>query len=99
MPCYTYICESKECEKKAEFFRAVSNRKLPVMCPFCQKALSRFTFATYKIEILEKEKYKRTKKANDPFEGIPCGEVPGDEEFRYLKEDPNNPNNWMKPKP
>ncbi len=99
MPCYTYKCESKECEKKVEYFRAMSSRLLPMICPMCKEALTRFLYVPYPVHFKEKNKYKRTKKADDPFDGIPCGEVPGDKEFEYLKEDPNNPNNWMKPKP
>ena len=99
MPYYTYKCKSKECEKKVEFFRAISNRKLPVICPFCKKALSIFEFTPSNFYYLEKGRYKRTAKPDDPFSGIPCGNVPGDKEFEYLRDDPNNPDNWMKPKP
>ncbi len=87
MPSYLYKCETCGLEKHRR--REVDNRKLPFICGSCLlPSLMVFTFdvSGFPMVVLRGGVKKKADAKNDPFGGIPIGEVPGDKDYDWVQE-------------
>jgi len=74
MPIYDYKCSN--CGKVFEAFNWINSSNTEV----CECKGIAFKMEVYKLQILEKDKWKETGK-NNVDQGIPFGEVPGDDDY------------------
>lgn len=87
MPSYLYKCKTCGAEKHSR--REIKDRKLPFICGSCLlPSLMIFTFdvSGFPAVMIRSAYRKKAKDKNDPFGGIPIGQVPGDLDYDWVQE-------------
>ena len=91
MPTYQFICP--KCKHKFEEL-SLTMIEPKELCPLCGEMAPKDCSKIFAPRFVVKDSWEKKVKEDDPLEGIPLGEVPGDEDYIGM-DDPD----YIGPKP